>query len=198
VDVIELMTMHTPRNPLVDATEVTAGSDRFITVAGIKFQAEHSHDPSESLSFPACDPSALQLAFILRIWEAIVVLPLAQGSFIPLYLPDFTQPLTQAGDMADRVLWKRISQLPIWGLGVSASFPELQDTMRDFGHGPQVVKSKVRLDERHGLFYVRNYVHNLAGLGPLNASCTADSVTNPCVIPITTDAWFKTYIHAIR
>lgn len=198
VDVVELMTMHTPRNPIADATEVTSGADRFITVAGIKFQAEHSHDPSETQGFAACDPSPFTIAFLLRIWEAIVVLPLLQGSFLPIYLPDFTQPLTQGGDLADRVLWKRLSVLPIWGLTSTNSVPQLESTIRDEGHGPVVVKSKVRLDDRHGLFYVRNYVHNIFGLPPVNASCTVDQVTNPCVIPVTTDMWFKTYVHAIR
>lgn len=198
VDVIELMTMHTPRNVLVDATEVTAGSDRFVTVAGIRFQAEHSFDPAESIEELSCDPPASQLAFLLRIWEAIVVLPLVQGSFIPIYLPDFTQPLTQSGDLADRVLWKRISVLPMWGINTTGAIPQLESTIRDEGHGPVTVKAKVRLDDRHGLFYVRNFVHDIFGLPPVNASCTADPVTNPCVIPVKSDLWFKTYVHAIR
>lgn len=197
IDAFEIMTMHTPRNAISDATEVTAGSDRFVTVAGIKFQAEHLHDPAESLGFPSCDPSPLQLAFLLTIWEAIVVLPFAQGTQIPAYLPDFTSAINQTGDIADRVLWKRLTQMPIWGLNVT-TIPQLEATIRDVGHGPVAVKSKVRLDEKHGLYYVRNFVHDLAvGTQPI-PSCSANPTTNPCTVPIQMDAWFKTYVHAIR
>jgi len=198
IHAIELMTMHTPRNALSDATEVTSGSDRYVTVAGVKFQAELSHDPATTLAFPACDPSPLSLAFLLRVWEALVVLPFAQGTQIPAYLPDFTSGINQSGDLADRVLWKRISILPIWGLNTTNPVPQLETTIRDEGHGPVVVKTKVRLDERHGLYYVQCYSHDVFGLGSVIDSCIANETTNPCVIPIKTDAWFKTFVHAIR
>lgn len=192
----EILTHRTPRNTLgVDNTELASGSDKFLVADGLKFQAEHWHDPATSQGFASCDPSPLQLVFMLRIWEAIVVLPFAQGTQIPAYLPDFTAMITQGGKFADRVLWKRLNQLPIWGLNVVTA-SQLESTVRDFGHGPVVVKSKVKLDDQHGLYYVRNYTHDVAGLGNPGAdSCVAQQTTNPCVIPINTDAWFKIFFH---
>jgi len=196
VQAVELLTMRTPRNPLTDTAELSTGSDKFIVFDGCKFQSEFSHDPGETLSFPACDPPATNLVFNLRIWEAIVILPFAQGTQIPDYLPLFTNMLNQGGDLADRVLWKRISILPIFGFFGAQSIPQLETTIRDVGHGPVVVKSKAKLDDRHGLYWIRSYTHDVAGLGnPGTNDCTANVVTNPCVIPIQTDAWFKIFFH---
>jgi len=194
----ELLTMHTPRNAISDATEVTSGADRFVTLAGLRFQAEHLSDPSEWLGFPSCDPAVNDLAFLLTIWEAIVVLPFAQGTQIPAYIPDLTSPINQTGDIADRVLWKRITYLPMWGLNTSAQFPQLTATYRDAGHGPVAVKTKVRLDEKHGVYYVRNFVHDLFGLTGEFNSCIPNGVSNPCVIPVQLDFWGKLFVHAIR
>lgn len=194
-DVMEIMTMRTRRDP-ADTTEISNPSDRFVVVDGIKFQSEHSHDPSETQGFGVCDPQAQNLAFLLTIWEAIVVLPFAQGSAVPAYLPNFTNANFQTGDTADRVLWKRISQIPIWGTALSAGFPQISGTLRDIGHGPVAVKAKVRLDDRHGLYYVRNFTHNVFGLGTMDFnSCTADLQTNPCVVPVVNDAWWKVFYH---
>jgi len=187
--------MRTPRHP-GDPTELSSGSDKFIVFDGAKFQSEFSHDPAETLGFTTCDPSPTALTFNLRIWEAIVLLPFAQGTQIPDYLPIFTTQLNQGGDLADRVLWKRISILPIFGIGAGGGLPQLETTIRDMGHGPVVVKTRCRVDDRHGLYWVRSYTHDVFGLGNPGANlCTPDPVTNPCVIPIQTDAWFKVFFH---
>lgn len=194
-DMIPLMLMSTPRNIVADPTQVSNPSDKFVVVDGIKFQKEYFHDPLESQSFAACDPGALQISMLLRIWEAIILLPLAQGTTnVPAYVPDLTAPAFQSGDLADRVLWKRLSSLPIWGTQVTL-IPQLEHTLRDEGHGPVVVKTRCRVDDRHGLFYATTYTHNVFGLVGNPTNCTVDEVTNPCVIPVRDDAWFKIFYH---
>jgi len=174
-----------------DTTHVSNPSDRFVVVKGIKFQSEYTHDPSETGSCPQCDPAATSLIFHLTIWEAIVVVPCAEGANnIPAYVPNLTGGINQQGDMADRVLWKRITQLPIFG---GFNPPQLTATERNTAAGPVVVKSKVRLDDRHMLLFVRNYTHNLF-IGPSGSfDCTADCVTNPCVIPVRSQFWAKVF-----
>jgi len=192
VDSFPLMSMATQASA-TDTTHVSNPSDRFVVVKGIKFQSEYTHDPAETLSFPACDPAATSLIFHLTIWEAIVVVPCAEGANnIPAYVPNLTGGINQQGDMADRVLWKRITQLPIFGLS-TVLYPQLSSTERNSGAGPVVVKSKVRLDDRHMLLFVRNYTHNLFGLGQGNFDCSADEQTNPCVIPVRDLSWFKVF-----
>jgi len=145
-----------------DATTAAAViGQRANVVRGIKFEAVHSSDPSEWFSDGLCDPNPLELQFFLRIWEALVVLPLSQNSkTLPFYLPTLTTA-SQSFDVADRVLWKRLTIMPMWGLNASFPFGQLTATMRDTNAGPQVVKTSCRLDDRHGLFYVRAYTHNL-------------------------------------
>lgn len=196
IDVFPLLNMSLPRSS-IDTTEVTSGSDKAIVLDGIRFQAEYTHDPSESLSCPSCDPPSTSVAFNLRVWEAVVVLPLNPGSAnVPAYLPTLTSSVEQSRDIADRVLWKRISIMPIWGLGVT-TIPQLETTIRDVGHGPVAVKSKVRLDDRHGLFFVRNFVHDVVTGNP-NGSSTCSPIDcdeNRCSVPIQHDMWFKIFYH---
>jgi len=196
IDVFMVAGMSLPRSP-ADVTQVTNAGARFLVVDGIRFQAEYTHDPSESLSCPSCDPFSTAVAFNLRIWEALVVLPLNQGTTnVPAYLPNLTTALGQTDDQADRVLWKRITIMPIWGLNTTGGVPQLETTIRDMGHGPVAVKSKVRLDDRHALFYVRNYVHDLALTPGQSSNCTVNCTTGPtCSIPIQHDMWFKTFYH---
>jgi len=187
------MSMNTTRSP-ADLTEVSNPSDRFVVVKGIKFQYEMTLDPLEVLRPQTCDPCPDFTAMIIAIWEAIVVLPCAQGSSsVPLYLPTLTSANLQGGDLADRVLWKRISFLPFWGTNSSpgAAFPQFTGTYRDEGHGPVVVKSKVRLDDRHCLFYVRNFVHNVVVGSPVIDPCDTGPVLG--VVPIRAHGWFKTF-----
>lgn len=190
IDAFPLMTMATPRST-VDTTEISNPSDRAVVVDGIKFQVEYHEDPNEVISNIACDPQASLLNFNLRIWEAIMLLPLAQGTTnAPLYLPILSSNILQGGDVADRVLWKRISMLPIFALsGATSPLQQLEHTIRDMGHGPIQVKTKCRIDDRHALFYVRNYVHDLFGLG------TATDCNGICVIPVIDECWFKIFYH---
>lgn len=197
LDAIPLLWMGMPRSPL-DTTEASNPVDKFITLDGLKFQAEFKHDPAESLGCSQCDPSPINLAFFLTVWEAICVLPLAEGTTsVPARIPNLTNPNAQGGDLADRVLWKRITNMPIWGLSVGGgTFPQLTDTLRDFGHGPVTVKSRARLDDHNALFYVRAFVHDIAGLGSSNTDCPADcSGPTLCSIPVLFDGWWKMFYH---
>lgn len=156
IDVIPLLTMTIPFQAAPERYPATVGAKALI-FGGIKFQSEHVVDPSSD-TIAGGDPSILHdVAALIHIWEAIVLLPLAQGStFAPSYLPVLSSPASQSVDFADRVLWKRISHLPFWGLAVSNNFPQLESTIRDTAHGQEVVKTKCRVDDRHGLYYVRN------------------------------------------
>lgn len=203
VDAFMIAGMSLTRNPnpltTGDTAPLASGSDKFLTFDGCKFQFEHIHDPQETLSCSSCDPAATAVAFLLRIWEALVVLPLAPATTtVPLFIPNLSRGTEQGGDVAERVLWKRISYLPIWGIGVPGGlFPQLASTHRDEGHGPVVVKSRVKLDDRHALFYVRNFVHDvvLPDINNSPNSCDVDCTDNHCSIPIQHDAWFKTFYH---
>lgn len=196
VDSFTLMSMATQRS-LVDVTEISNPTDRYVDIAGIKFESIYHHDPNETLGGTSADPQPFDLAFNLTIYEAIVVVPVAQGTTnVPNYVPILTSANFQAGDIADRVLWKRISFLPIWGININGGifpFPQLTATIRDTNAGPQVVKSRVRLDDRHMLLYVKNYVHNVfAGFPPPPAeSCDDGGALG--TIPVRNDAWFKIF-----
>lgn len=159
IDVIPLLTMTIPFTAAPERYPAAVGTKALI-FGGMKFQSEHQLDPTTDVS-PGGDPSIVNdVAALIHIWEAIVFLPLLQAStFAPAYLPVLTSPAQQSVDYADRVLWKRITHMPFWGLGVGAPispFPQLQSTVRDTAHGQEVVKSRCRIDDRHGLFYVRN------------------------------------------
>jgi hypothetical protein len=180
------LTVWIPTPPVGASDPTTAGAvigTKGHSLQGIKFQAEHILDPTLVQEAPECDPAPSQLNFMLTIWEALVVLPLAAGSkTLPAYLP--TLPASQSSqDVADRVLWKRLTHMPFWGLGVTFPFPEMWSTQAQgqSGAGPQTVKSKVYLDDKHGLYYVRSFVHDVFGL--------SDNVE--CVIPLTLDFWAK-------
>jgi len=173
IDIFEVLSMSTPRNS-ADTTEVTNPSSKFIVFDGMKFQSEFSHDPlaTQDCSTPVpLNPNASQLAFILTIWEALVLLPTGQGSTVaPAYLPNLAGGIFQEGDTADRVLWKRISHMNIQGFKafplVGNSNPD--STLRYQGSGPVVVKTRCKIDDRHALYYVRNFVHDifLNGIAP--------------------------------
>lgn len=196
VDSFTLMSMATQRS-LVDVTEISNPTDRFVEIAGIKFESIYHHDPNETLGGTQADPQPFDVAFNLSIYEAIVVVPVAQGTTnVPNYVPILSSANFQSGDIADRVLWKRISFLPIWGININGGifpFPQLTATIRDTNAGPQVVKSRVRLDDRHMLLYVKNYVHNVVtGANPQNSGCD-QSPTAFGSIPVRHDAWFKIF-----
>lgn len=144
------------------------------TIGGMHFQLEWSLNP---LLFGFEMGGATD---IMEIYEAICVLPLGQGSIAsPAYVPTWTNTGggAQVGDVGTRVLWKRINTMPFWGASVQPGI-QLQSTMRDQGHGPIQIRSKVRLTEREGLFHCFNFVSGVAvGTGP-----------------IVLDGWFNTAI----
>jgi len=155
---------------------LTDGLTRNVIFGGAKFQAEHIFDPA------LAGENMGGLAFMLTIWEALMILPLAQGASmaVPLYVPNLGSPVEQGNDFADRVLWKRISMMPLWGTVIQPGV-QLMNTMRDTSSGPQVVKARAKLDERHGLFYVRSFVHDIVG---------PDAV----LLNIQLDMWWKLFV----
>lgn len=186
VDAFPLLTMTIPFQAAPERYPSTMATRRMI-FGGIKFQSIWFTDPAEWETTVNCDPPPSALQFFLRVWEAIVILPLLEGStFAPAYVPILTSAALQGTDLADRVLWKRISHLPMWGLGVTGgNFGQLESTIRDTADGQQVVKVHASVDDRHGIFMVRNFVHNLV----LDANPT-------CVIPVHNDMWAKLYYRA--
>lgn len=148
---------------LVAGTTLAAGDEpqrigeKGIVFGGCHFQLEHSINPRNQ-------PEGLQNhEEFIEIFEALVVLPYAQGTpGVPVYLPFFTNGFFQTRQAADRVLWKRITIMPYWGTNTLGGTSQLQTTIRDVGHGPIQVKAKARLDDRHGLFYCANYVSGVS------------------------------------
>lgn len=165
----------------LDATTAAATlGQKALTIYGIKFSAEHFIDPGAALD-GEIGPLPTVAVFFITLWEALIVLPLLEASkVIPQYIPRITQ-LQQTADLADRVLWKRVTQMPYWGLNANAGF-QLQSTVRDTDHGNQVVKANCRLDDRHGLFYVRAFVHDQAGLSGSDGQ-----------LPVVMDSWWKLF-----
>jgi len=210
-----LLSMSTPRSP-GDPTELTSGAEKFIVFDGMKFQNEWSYDNSLDRTCFCPNPSfpnANAIQTVLTIWEALMIVPFVQGSqSIPAYLPNLTSGSLQAGDVADRVLWKRISKLRIHG---QASLPGttiawVDETTDRVGHGPVAVKTRARLDDRHGLYMVRNFVHDVfwpfaaigAALGCGGFDCDecgtgCNNDTRACgVLPIFNDFWGKLFYHS--
>jgi len=212
IDIFEILTMATPRG-FGDTTEISNPSSKAVVFDGMKFQSLWFHDPSTTVdcsqSFPD-NPNATAMAFILTIWEAIMVLPLAQNlTNVPSYLPVLTSATSQAGDTADRVLWKRLSHLFVQGVNSSpVLFTANPDsTARYNTESPVHVKARCRIDDRHGLFYVRNMVHDVfLPFAPKNPcgqvdcdSCLGSGAGNTngfCgEIPIVNDFWSKIFYH---
>lgn len=184
--------MRTPRTS-TDATELSNPSDRAIVLDGIKFQAEYFEDPAQVQQGLSCDPAPTELNFMLRVWEAIILIPTLQGGTnIPAYLPNLTNPVFQGGDAADRVLWKRITYVPIFAFNSITLEQQLEGTMRDTAAGPQVVKSRCRIDDRHALYFVRNFVHDVAIINTPAQPC---NFSEQCIIPLLHDSWFKLFYH---
>jgi len=188
---VQMDTIVTPALAVGISDPTTAGAvvaQKAIRIEGIKFSSEYLYDPGNDIGDPSCDGfQPLQAAFVLTIWEALVVLPLTQGSkTLPFYLPTFTTSV-QNFDVADRVLWKRITQMPLWGLNTTGGIPQLMHTVRDAGHGPIAVKTRCRIDDRHGLFYARQFVHDQ--FIPENTLCQK---------LIQWDTWYKVFYRVSR
>lgn len=172
-------------NPALGSSDPTTAAavigEKSKVVMGIKFQSEFAHDSLEDLFTVDC-PATPYAQFLLTIWEALVCLPLLAGSkTLPAYLPTLTAA-TQQFDVADRVLWKRISLLHIYNTGNNG--PNIVSTWGGASAGAQVVKSRFRLGEHQGLFYVKQFVHNID---------FSEAIPAQCLIPVTNDAWFKVF-----
>jgi len=212
-DAILMLSMATQRNPtLVDTTELTSGADKFIVFDGMKFQDDWTFDNSlvqDCFSPNPAFPNAGQVQTTLTIWEALVVLPFVQGSnTTPAYLPNFTSGSLQQGDVADRVLWKRLTNLKIYGPRAAGQNVIWIDESTDRqGHGPVAVKTRAKLDDRHGLYLVRNFVHDVFWPFSANGDCTTfdcdncggDNETRECgLLPVFNNFWAKLFYHARR
>jgi len=167
IDIFEVLSMRTPRQPGGDTTELSTPADKAIVFDGMKFESSYTHDPAETIDCSCpnpANPSASKLIFNLTIHEALMLLPVGQGSTIaPAYLPNIVQGIFQSGDTADRMLWKRNTHMRIFGLNGSpcsaCPFLEITDIMTNAG--PVAVKSRCRIDDRHALYFVRNFVHDI-------------------------------------
>lgn len=192
IDSFTLLNMKVPANP-GDLTQVSNPSDKFVVFDGMKFQSEWSLDPAEAQDAVA-DPPPSQLAFHVHIWEAIVLAPTTQGARdVPAYIPVLTAAAFQTGDLADRVLWKRISSLPWWGLQVGSGFPQLVAT-NFAGVGEDrhaMVKARCRVDDRHNLLYVINITHNVV-IGSPQGPCDTPGTAS---IPLRHNFWAKMFYH---
>lgn len=180
INAIPVLTVTMPTGPTDPTTAGATVGEKAKVFQGMKFESQWLLDPGTWIDAVECVQCPSNVATFLSIWEMLVVLPLQQGSkTLPAYLPAFPTS-NQSFDVADRVLWKRITQLPIWGLQVSSGFPQLTANIRDTNGGQQVVKAKCRIDDRHGLFFCWAIVHDLAD--PLEGT-----------IPVVHDFWAKMY-----
>jgi len=185
-------------NSPLEPFPLVAPSARGVSLRGIKFQSKFFFDPATVINDASCDPDPNGVAFVTTIWEALAVLPLAEGfqqggaAPVPAYLPNFSDPNSQADDLADRLLWKRIMHIPFWGLNVgNGIFPQLIQSgpSEPAADAPIVVKSRAFLDDKHAVFLIREYVHDIA-FGP--------PVAGVCEIPLFRDAWFKYWYRAVQ
>lgn len=213
IDVTEVLTMSTPRaHDVTHTTEVTNPSSKFVVFDGMKFQSLWFHDPNTTedcqLMGPTF-PNASTMAFILTIWEALVLLPLAQGTTnVPSYLPVLTALSLQEGDLADRVLWKRLTHLFVQGTN-SFLVPTFNpDSSARYNTETAVaVKTRCKIDDRHGLFRVINMVHDVFLPFPPAGDCDSldcdqctaidsNNTRKECgKIPIVNDYWAKMFYH---
>lgn len=153
-------------------------SSKAVQVRGIKFQMEYAINSGVQNNLFA------GIADFIELYEAIIVLPFGQGAQVPAYVPLLTTALENQ-DIGDRILWKRIGHLVLVGTGLTGGSPRMESTSVQTAYGPQVVKSAVRLDERHGLFYVVNIVMGLGSVGEQN-------------LVMARDGWFTLFLKASR
>lgn len=217
-DMILLLSMATVKNPpLADSTELTSGSDKFIVFDGMKFQDDWRFDNSlvrDCFCPNPAFPNASSVQTTLSIWEALMIVPFVQGSSsVPAYLPNLLSGSLQVGDVADRVLWKRVTKLRLFGRNAlpGTQISWMDESTDRMGHGPVVVKSRARLDDRHGLYLVRNFVHDtfwpFSAIGAVGGcqsfdcdDCVpCDNSTKNCgVLPVFNDLWAKLFYHTRR
>lgn len=194
LDVIPILNMVIPFQAVPQRLPSTMAT-RFMRFGGMKFQSSWWTDPAEWFDSENCGTVINVLSFVLSIWEAIVVLPLAQRSNLaPAYLPALADASDQAADLGDRLLWKRVLHLPMWGFNFSQVLPQLEHTGRDSADTPQIVKVRTRVDDKHGIFLCRQFVHNV--VFGTNAPCNDPGELGQCNIPVHNNFWGSLYFRA--
>lgn len=144
IDAFQLVGTTVPQSAL---PQLTKG----VVFGGAHFQLEYALNNATNFTISAASTG-------IEIFEAVVVLPYAQGApGVPAYLPALTAVALQGADLADRVLWKRISFLNM--ISLDSVGVQIDRTEEAQGHGPVVIRSKCSLDERHGIFYVANFTN---------------------------------------
>jgi len=189
VDAIPLLTMTIPFSVAPERYPSTMATRKMI-FGGMKFESHWWVNPQDWTG-DGC-PSFANFNFVVKIWEAIVILPLQQGStFAPAYLPDLACAVDQASDLADRVLWKRVSMLPVWGFDIVQILPQLETSKRDQDGGQQLVKVRAAVDDRHGIFLVRQIVHDLVLTSAQDPCGLFD-----CSMPLHNEFWGSLFYRA--
>jgi len=160
-----------------------SGAARAVLFAGCHGQLEYA-----AQVFPG--DTALPCRDVFTMHSALVVLPLAEGAkSVPAYIPNIAISRSQLSvnsntqmDTDERMLWYRFDNM--WWLNPDPDAcdngdqpPFTQDivlqtlhlTANTFKQNPTQfqVKARARIDERHGLFLVRNFV---CGIGVVNAN----------------------------
>lgn len=195
LDVIPLLTMTIPFQAVPVRLPSTMAT-RFMRFGGMKFQSSWWTDPGEWFDSENCGVPISALMFVLSIWEALVILPLAQRSNqAPAYLPALADASDQSADLGDRLLWKRVLHLPMWGFTpATQALTQLEHTGRESADVPQVVKVRTRVDDKHGIFLCRQFVHNIVFGG--NAPCNDPGDLGSCNIPVHNNFWGTMYFRA--
>lgn len=187
IDAFPLLTMTIPFTAAPERYPSTLATRKMIE-GGFKFESHWLFNPDDIVQGELCTVALNNLRFFLTIWEAIVILPLAEGStFAPAYLPVLACASQQGLDLADRVLWKRMTVLPCWGLTATGGFTQLQANIRDTNGGPQVVKVRAAVDDRHGIFMVRQFVHDVF---------FGDQPIGECFMDVANDLWMTMFYRA--
>jgi len=161
--------------PVLPATREDVVSDftvsKGLTFGGLTADVSHFINPCESSG--ACDNGELT-STCLVLWEAIYVQSInAAGT--PIELPNLSDPGVGADFDVD-IVWKRISRLPFWGIGLIANCQLAISNQNVADHIK--VKSRRRLNERQALMY--GFSMTLGGDG-----------VNDCIYQLHTDAWFR-------
>lgn len=160
-DMFAILSMEFPFSSVPEMYPATLGAKRLL-FGGLKFDATYTIDPTDLVGG---DPNQFPLVTgFIHLWEAIVLVPTAPGThFAPAYVPIITNAASQGGDVADRVLWKRLSTIPYWGTTIQPGV-QLTAPVRDTNYHEVAVKTKCIVDDRHALYYVRSFVHPWAAL----------------------------------
>lgn len=192
LDAFPLLTMTIPFQAAPFRVPSTMATRKML-FGGMKFESLWSLNSANFFDSEDCGQPLAALAFQMTIFEAIVVLPLQQSSFVaPAYIPVLASTAQQSEDLGDRLLWKRLTILRAIGTGFTIT-PTLDESRYDTAGGQQVVKVRAAVDDRHGIFMVRQFVHDIVfGTDP---PCNNGSLGG-CIIPLINDLWGTMFYRA--